>query len=227
MVRARERLSSRGSYVLDRGCAGEQVPGIEVPIDALSCPEDWDEFFDLPGPFHVEIGAGRDPFLLDIADEYPGRRLLGIEYSRERLERLARKILWAGSRDIKLVHCEAVKCIARFLAPESVEHFYIFFPDPWPKKRHETHRLVCPPMARLLASRLAPGGRVFLKTDDEAYSRQMVAVLEHTPFLRNEFGPGVFAPPEGFLAHETLFERKWRKLGKRIYPLVYVRTREP
>jgi tRNA (guanine-N7-)-methyltransferase len=129
---------------------------------------------------------------------------------------------------IRLLRCEALQGIARFLAPGAVAAFYIFFPDPWPKKRHEDKRLVSPHAARLLASRLAAGGTLNLKTDDPAYARQMVEVLERTPFLRNAHGTGSFAPLQADLArHETIYEQKWRKEGRAIHALVYVRTEEP
>ncbi len=200
---------------------------VEVRPSALRSPEDWHGIFGRAGPFHVEIGTGRDTLLLDLATERPDLLLLGFEYSRERIERLTRKILRAGLTTVRLLRCDALQGIARFLAPESVESFSIFFPDPWPKKRHAKKRLVTAPSARLFAARLKPEGKIFLKTDDPAYAAHMVDVLERTPFLRNAVGPARFAPRTGLLAHETLYEQKWRKQGKQIYALIYVRTDKP
>ncbi|HAK94282.1 MAG TPA: hypothetical protein DCM87_04595 [Planctomycetes bacterium] len=200
---------------------------VEVSLDSLRGPEDWPLVYGAPGLFHVEIGAGRDTLLLELGRQLPDRLMLGFEYSRDRVERLSRKIERAGVANVRLVRSEALQCIARFLPAESVESFYVFFPDPWPKKRHEDKRLVSGPSVRLLASRLVPGGRIFLKTDDPAYSRRMLDVLEKAPFLRNEYGPGSFAPFQGPLSHETLYERKWRAQGRCIYSLVYVRTSAP
>lgn len=200
---------------------------IEVPLDALRGPEDWPSVYGAAGLFHVEIGAGRDTLLLELSRRFPDRLILGFECSRDRVERLARKIERAGAANVRLVRSEALQCIARLLPAESVESFYVLFPDPWPKKRHEDKRLVSSPSVRLLASRLVPGGRIFLKTDDPDYSRRMLDVLEKMFFLRNEHGPGCFAPCEDALSHETLYERKWRAQGRAIYALVYVRTAEP
>ncbi len=207
--------------------AAAQGAGIEIPIDSLREPADWSRFYGTQAPFHVEIGAGRDTLLVDLGRELPDRRILGVEYSRERVERLSRKIRVAGVTNVRLLCAEASRCVACYLPPGSVECFYIFFPDPWPKKRHEDKRFVCGPAARLLASRLAPAGRIFLKTDDPAYSRWMLDALEKTPFLRNAYGPGCFAPVEGPLLHETLYEHKWRAQGRSIFSLVYVRTDAP
>ncbi len=200
---------------------------IEIPLDSLHGPEDWPLLYGAPGLFHVEIGAGRDTLLLELGRQFPDRLILGFDYSRDRVERLSRKIEHAGVANVRLVRSEALQCIARFLPADSVESFYVFFPDPWPKKRHEDKRLVSGPSVRLLTSRLVPGGRIFLKTDDPAYSRQMIDVLEKAPFLRNAYGPGNFAPFQGPLSHETLYERKWRAQGRCIYSLVYVRTCAP
>ena len=176
----------------------------------------------------MEVGAGRDAFVTRLARERPDRLILGFEYSRERIERLERKVTRERLTNVRLLCCEAMQGIWRFLQPASVESFYIFFPDPWPKKRHAGKRFVTPPATRLLATRLVPGGTVLLKTDDAPYASQMVAVLERTPFLENLHGPGRFAPSRGgLLAHETLYERKWRKQGKPIYALAYVKTDEP
>jgi tRNA (guanine-N7-)-methyltransferase len=200
---------------------------IEVTPRALASPEDWVRIFGRRGPFFVEIGVGRDTFLIDLGKQHPGHCLLGFEYSRERVERLARKIVAAGVTNIRLLRCEALQGIARFLAPESVEAFSVFFPDPWPKRCHEGKRVVSLPAMRLLASRLMIGGKIYLKTDDRAYAGRMIEMLERTPFLRNAHGTAQFAPYEGLLAHETLYERKWRKEGRTIFALVYVRTEEP
>jgi tRNA (guanine-N7-)-methyltransferase len=200
---------------------------VAISLGSIGDPADWDAIFGGAGPFVVEIGVGRDTFLIEEARRRPDRRFLGFEYSRERVERLARKIVLARVPNVRLLRCEALQGIARFLAPGSVEAFYALFPDPWPKKRHAEKRLVSPPAARLLATRLVPGGRLALKTDDAAYADQMAAVLEKTPFLRNAHGPGRLAPPEAVPAHETLYERKWRQEGRAIRALVYVRTEEP
>ncbi len=200
---------------------------IEIPPDSLRSPEDWASFFPTKGPFHVEIGAGRDTLLVDLGRQFPDRRILGVEYSHERVARLSRKICGADVGNVRLLCAEAGRCVACFLPAGSVESFYVFFPDPWPKKRHEDKRIVSGPAVRLFASRLAPGGRIFLKTDDPCYSRQMLEVLEKAPFLRNAHGPGSFAPFEGPLLHETLYEHKWRAQGRSIFSLVYVRADAP
>jgi tRNA (guanine-N7-)-methyltransferase len=205
----------------------KQLPAIEVAAHTLSGPDDWHRIFARKGYFHVEIGAGRDTLLVLLGKRRPDLLFLGFEYSRERVARLSRKIVRAGLSNVRLLRCEATQGIARFLAPGSVESFSVLFPDPWPKKRHEKHRLISLPSARLLAARLRSEGRIYLKTDDASYAARMVAVLEKAPFLRNAYGPGRFAPHEGLLAHETLYERKWRAEGRRIYALVYVRTEEP
>ena len=200
---------------------------MRIPYATIAGPDDWPRVFGRSGLFHVEIGAGRDSHIVDVGKEHPHRLVLGFEYAKERVERLERKIVAAGLTNTRLLRCDALQGIARFLGPESVEAFYIFCPDPWPKKRHEDRRVVTSASGRLFAARLVPGGAIYLKTDEEAFAAQMVSVLERTPFLRNTHGPGAFAPLEGPLAHQSLFEKKWRKQGKHMYALSYVRTQAP
>ena len=190
-------------------------------------PWSWPRIFGREGNFHVEIGAGRDSFAIEVASARPHLLVLAFELSSERVEKLRRKIERAGLSNVRILKCEALQAISRFLLPESAESFSVLFPDPWPKKRHEHKRVISGPSARLLASRLKTGGKIYLKTDDAKYAARMVSVLEKTPFLRNVHGPGRLAPLEGFLAHETLYERKWRKLNRSIFPLVYVKTEDP
>ncbi len=196
-------------------------------LHQLPGPHVWEEIFGRCGPFHIDIGSGRDTFLIELGQARPDLALVGFEYSRERIEKLARKIKRAGLNSVRLVRGEALQGIARLFAPGSIAGITLFFPDPWPKKRHAHKRLISPPAARLFASRLRPQGTLYFKTDDAAFALQALQVLEKTPFLYNCYGPGAWAPCEGLLAHRTLYEKKWLNQGRRIYRLAYVRTDEP
>lgn len=198
-----------------------------IPMADLAEPADWPGIFGLPGPLHVEIGMGRDTFLLNYARKNPDRPCLGIEYSRERIRRVDKKIQRQHVRNIRLLNAEAMQTLYRFIAPGQVGHFFIFFPDPWPKKRHDKYRLINPASARLLVTRLMPGGLLTLKTDDGDYKDRMLAVLEKTPFLSNRSGPGQTAASDGLFQHETLYEKKWRQQGKTIHTLTYIRHVDP
>jgi tRNA (guanine-N7-)-methyltransferase len=112
---------------------------------------------------------------------------------------------------------------------------HIFFPDPWPKKRHHKRRLVQPEFVALLADRMRPGGQLWLATDWEGYARWMLEVLEAEPLLENQAAPGAFAgvtsgveptsAPGGLGRPETRFEARGRRLGHRVWDLLYQRKR--
>ena len=105
-------------------------------------------------------------------------------------------------------------------APASLDRAMIFFPDPWPKKRHHKRRLIQPAFVELLVGRLKPGGQIHLATDWEDYAFQMLEVLAANPNLSNHFGPGQFAPDRDGRP-PTKFERRGQRLGHGIWDLVF------
>ena len=108
------------------------------------------------------------------------------------------------------------------IAPASLAGVHVFFPDPWPKKRHHKRRLIQPAFAALLASRLAPGGWLHCATDWEPYAEQMLEVLAGEPLLANTAAG--YAPRP---AHRPLtkFEARGLKLGHGVHDLVFLRRR--
>ena len=113
-----------------------------------------------------------------------------------------------------------------FLAPGTVDTFWINFPDPWPKKRHAKHRIVQPDFVHLLATRLRPGGTLHLATDDRAYAEQMDEVLSAEPLLENVLAPRHWTPEVPGRMH-TGYEEEWRAEGRPLHFFEYRRTREP
>jgi tRNA (guanine-N7-)-methyltransferase len=109
------------------------------------------------------------------------------------------------------------------LAPASIKLAHIFFPDPWPKKRHHKRRLIQPPFVELLAKTIAPGGTLRLATDWESYAEQMREVIGASPLFTN------VASDAGFVARTaertlTRFERRGQRLGHGVWDLEYRRT---
>jgi tRNA (guanine-N7-)-methyltransferase len=113
-----------------------------------------------------------------------------------------------------------VEVIEHMIAPANLDGVHLFFPDPWPKKRHHKRRLVQPPFAALLASRLKPGGYLHAATDWQDYAEQMLAVLAAEPLLVNT-APG-YAPRPGYRP-QTKFERRGLRLGHGVWDLVFRR----
>jgi tRNA (guanine-N7-)-methyltransferase len=122
--------------------------------------------------------------------------------------------------NLRLLHGDAVVLLSQHVAPESLSGVRIFFPDPWPKKRHHKRRLVQPEFVRLLSSRIAPGGILHLATDWEHYAEQMLGVCAGEPTLRNRFPDWAPRPDwrpitkfeqraneEGRISRDLIFER--------------------
>ena len=181
-------------------------------------------FGDPTRPLHVEIGPGEDDFLLDMARERPDVDWLGIEYSRKRLERYARRAAEAGvgADNLRLMWRPAVDLVGPFLTPAVVSAYHVHFPDPWPKKHHARYRLLTPDFAAALAASLVPGGAVVLVTDSPAYAEEIHAAFSAAPSMRSAHPPpGWVRPPPG--PRTTVFEERWRAMGRDIHALRYER----
>lgn len=175
-------------------------------------------------PLVVEIGPGEDDFLLEQAAAHPERNWLGIEYSSKRVARYARRLAAAGvGRDnCRLIWRPAADLVEPFLTPARVATYHIHFPDPWPKKHHARYRLFAGPFAASLAASLVPGGEVVLATDSPAYAAEIHAGMSAAPGMASVHAdPGWVKLPKG--ARVTVFEERWRAMGRDIHYLRYVR----
>ncbi|HSV27836.1 MAG TPA: tRNA (guanosine(46)-N7)-methyltransferase TrmB, partial [Sedimentisphaerales bacterium] len=134
---------------------------------------DFNQLFPCPSPVEVEIGSGKGTFLVSQAKAYPQTNLLGIEYTnkvyRYAVDRMER---W-GLANVRIVRTEAVDFVRSRIPDCSVQVFHIYYPDPWPKKRHHKRRFFSQSSLNELLRCLVPGGRIQLVTDHEDYWRQM------------------------------------------------------
>ena len=138
---------------------------------------DWKTVFAKEQPVEVELGSGDGSFLAQYARLHPERNFLGVERLLGRLRKLNKKGLRAGLTNIALLRLEA-SYVMEFMIPEaSVEALHIYFPDPWPKRKHRKNRLVNERFTELTRKTLKVGGIVFLRTDDLDYFEQMVRVF--------------------------------------------------
>jgi len=198
-------------------------------------------------PVGLEIGFGMGQALLHWARACPAWRLFGVEVYQPGIGSLMLGLEREGLDNVRIFEAPAEDVLARAFASSSLDEVRIFFPDPWPKKRHSKRRLVQPEFVRLLADRMRPGARLWLATDWEAYAHWMLEVLEAEPLLDNEVAPGSFASPAaepevsssqgggpaggpaGGLAGaerlETRFEARGKRLGHRVWDLLYQRKR--
>jgi tRNA (guanine-N7-)-methyltransferase len=178
-----------------------------------------------PLPLVVELGFGRGEFLRALAAAAPDVAHVGVERSYRRVLKLARRIARTEERNIRLVEGTAEELVASALAEASVAAFWINFPDPWPKKRHQRRRLVQPPFVALLATRLVPGGEVHAATDHAEYAEQMHAALSAEPRLENALSVPFLPEVPGRLC--TAYEAMWRAEGRPLHFFTHRRRRAP
>jgi tRNA (guanine-N7-)-methyltransferase len=128
-------------------------------------------------PLEVELGCGDASFLVELARRHPEKNFVGVERLLGRLRKLERKGRRAGLMNLRGVRIESSYFLEYLLPPHSVSVLHIYFPDPWPKKKHRKYRLLNERFSELARAALASDGAVFLRTDDPDYFRQMTEVF--------------------------------------------------
>ena len=175
-----------------------------------------------PGPLVLEIGFGRAELLLDLALAHPDTHFLGVEVSRKRVAKAAKKVARLGLENVRLVHAPAEYLLERALPPSCVAECWINFSDPWPKKRHFKRRLFQAPLLALLARALEHGARLHAATDHAGYAAWIHDVLSAAPDFENLNAPDAWTArrPERRL---TSYEAEWLAEGRRIAYFEYCR----
>jgi tRNA (guanine-N7-)-methyltransferase len=140
---------------------------IDVPDVTASLP--FDSLFDPARPLEVDVGCGFGRFLLARAAAHPERQFLGIDRQLGRIRKIDRKLARAGLTHVRLLRLEAFYSLQFLLPLHRVRTFHVYFPDPWPKRRHHRRRLFSEAFLDVLWSRLEPGGTVEVATDHLDY----------------------------------------------------------
>lgn len=151
----------------------------------LSWPTDWAKTFGREAPLLLEIGFGSAHFLVDLAQKRPSANVLGVEISLPSLDKAQRKIKAAGLTNVRVLQSDARYLLQVLCAPQSLSEVFINFPDPWPKARQLHRRLINLDFLHLLATRLAPGGRLDIATDHADYALAITEALEATPYYQS------------------------------------------
>jgi len=185
-------------------------------------PRDFDAAFGRKAKRVLEIGFGNGEGLRYAAQLDPERDLIGIEVHAPGVGRLLNALADDDARNVRLYHHDAVEVLQHEIADASLDEIWIYFPDPWHKKRHNKRRLVQPALAALLVRKLAVDGRLHLATDWHDYAEQMWDVLDATPGLCNRAGPRGQVPRPPWRP-QTHFETRGQKLGHGVWDLLYDR----
>jgi tRNA (guanine-N7-)-methyltransferase len=214
------------SYVLRQGrvtdaqrrARDELMPRFGIPCSRE--PLDLEGVFGRAAPKILEIGFGMGETTARIATDHPGIDYLGIEVHSPGVGSLLKRAAELGVDNLRVIQHDAAEVIEHMIAPASLDGVHIFFPDPWPKKRHHKRRLIQPQFIALLASRMKAGAYIHVATDWEDYARQILEVLSNEPLLANTVEG--YAPRP---AHRPLtkFENRGLKLGHSVWDVLFRR----
>lgn len=191
-------------------------------IDYTPVPLDLDAAFGRRAPRVLEIGIGNGETLLELAQRRPDSDFLGVEVHRPGIGHCLLGIEAGNLANLRLIAHDAVEVLEHQLADASLDEVLLYFPDPWPKKRHHKRRIVQPGFAELVAGKLRPGGVFRLATDWAPYARHMLEVLGQSPSFTNLSPTGDYVPrPDS--RPQTRFERRGERLGHEVFDLAFRR----
>lgn len=163
------------------------------------------DIFGNTNPIIVEIGFGMGDATIQIAEKNPNINYLGIEVHRPGVGRVLSEIKKRNLKNLFLIEYDALEVLEYMIQDNSVNGFHIFFPDPWPKKRHHKRRMLQRPRTNLMAQKLAPGGYLYFVTDWQEYAEFALEELNQTEHLKNKYDG--YAQPQEWRT-QTKFERK-------------------
>lgn len=214
MTVGQQRAWDRQWPVLGRNLAA--LP--EGPLDIVA-------WFGRSAPVVLEIGSGMGETTAQLAAAAPEVNYLAVEVYQPGLAQLLLRAEKLGLSNLRLLRGDATDLLRDHVEPGSLAEVRIFFPDPWPKKRHHKRRLVQPENIELITSRLVAGGVLHLATDWEHYADQMLETCAAEPGLRNRYAdaPGGWAPrPEW--RPVTKFERRAQDEERKVRDLIFERV---
>jgi tRNA (guanine-N7-)-methyltransferase len=182
---------------------------------------DFDDLFGRSAPVEMEVGSGKGTFLLEEAKTFPEKNFFGIEWANKYYKYAVDRIGRRGITNVRLMRTDAAAFIAEHIPDASVQVFHLYFPDPWPKKKHNKRRFFCDENLVHLLRILEPGGIINIATDHADYFEQMTDVAGRAS-ERGLVREMEFIRPAGAREDEivgTNYERKYTKEGRRTYTL--------
>jgi tRNA (guanine-N7-)-methyltransferase len=197
----------------------QNYPSVALVTEDIDGKLDFGRIFGRTAGVHIEIGSGKATFLLNQAKNCPQTDFLGIEYANKYYRYAVDRIGRWSLTNVRLVRTEAAGFLADFVPDSSVECFHIYFPDPWPKKRHNKRRFISAANIEILLRCLKQGGTIRIATDHADYFEQIQAVLDARKDVTEQVD---FLPTAGADTGEwvgTNFERKYLKENRPIYTI--------
>ena len=176
------------------------------------------DVFGNTNPIIVEIGFGMGDATVNMAAANPDINYLGIEVHRPGVGKVLSEIKRRELKNLYIIEHDALEVLEKMIGDNSVNGFHIFFPDPWPKKRHHKRRMVQRPRTNLFAQKLAKGGYLYFVTDWLEYAEFALEELKQTEGLKNKYEG--FAEPQSW-RYQTKFERKGLSADRKITELFF------
>ena len=192
-----------------------ESPGLIYPLPSIVERIDLAGLFPQNQPLEVELGSGDGSFLAEYARLHPGHNFIGVERLLGRIRKLDRKGRRAGLVNLRGVRIECSYFLEYLLPHHSAVALHLYFPDPWPKRKHRRHRLVNERFPTVARQALIPGGVVYLRTDDQDYFGQMLRVFAVEPSFRPVETPAALA------ALLTDFEKDFQACGIKTLRAAY------
>lgn len=180
------------------------------------------QLYGREAPTIVEIGFGNGDTLATIAKNHPENNYLGIEVHRPGVGHLLMRVEEYGLSNVRVMCADAVEVLQRQIADNTLEAVYLFFPDPWHKKRHHKRRQVQPEWAQLIRSKLRIGGYLHMATDWQEYAEHMLAVLADAEGFANQAVDSEFIQRPDYRPC-TKFEQRGIRLGHGVWDLMFKR----
>ena len=188
-------------------------------VELADAPLDLDVLFGRTAPRVLEIGFGMGDALAALAHAHPEQDFLGIEVHRPGVGNLLRLLREQEIGNVRVVCADAVEVLSRYLSDAALDAVHLFFPDPWPKRRHHKRRIVQPSFVALAAQKLKRGARFHLCTDWEEYATQMLDVLNAAAEFTNAYPAERYAPCGA--RPLSKFERRATREGRDVRDLVF------
>ena len=183
---------------------------------------DFARVFGRAAPVILEIGFGNGESLAEIAEQHPQNNYIGIEVHRPGVGSLLLRLEEREIANVRVMCHDASEVISRQIPDTSLDAVYLFFPDPWPKKKHHKRRILQPAFVQQIREKLKVGGHFHMATDWQDYAEQAMAVLSVAEGFSNTAGAGTYSTKPSYRP-ETKFERRGLKLGHGVWDLVFRR----
>ena len=196
-------------------------------IDFASTLLNWDEIFGCNAPVVLEIGFGNGEALAELAKRHPELNFIGVEVHRPGIGHLLNCVAEKQLTNVRVVKHDVVEFLDAMVPAASLDRVNVWFPDPWPKKRHHKRRLIQPEFLKLLANRMKPGALLHLATDWQNYAEHMLDALAKVQYFDNttqgdDLDSACVARPN--TRPLTKFERRGHRKGHGVWDFLFERN---